>query len=453
MCRDIRVHDNDALLFAQKLAKEKGAKLVVNYIIWNYVWEGATRRFYDWVIPSLKEVEKELREYNIPFVITFEERRLFEDRTSAIPSHIGAVVIDQLPLHFMSRWKKVFIDNHATIPLYEVDAHNCIPVWVTSNKQEFAAHTIRRKIHALLPEYMERPFEKLLNHSENFDTLLSFPGIAWEEVSKNIVCDETISGTGAFVPGERKAQEMMTIFFNERLHSYEVDRNTIHIDGQSNLSPYLAHGNISRRRIVSELCKMKNISVAQAFSAVANGSNGSMGSIASFIEECVVRAEIAENYCFYNKQYDSYEGFPDWAKETLTKAKTDKRIYVYTFEEFRNAQTHDEIWNAAQMQMVKTGKMHGYMRMYWAKKILEWSKSPEEAMSIAVRLNDLYELDGRDPNGYVGCAWSIGGVHDRPWFKRPIFGAVRYMAESGVAKQGKIKVYIEKYLGAQQKLL
>jgi deoxyribodipyrimidine photo-lyase len=178
-----------------------------------------------------------------------------------------------------------------------------------------------------------------------------------------------------------------------------------------------------------------------------------MGSIASFIEECVVRAEIAENYCFYNKQYDSYEGFPDWAKETLTKAKTDKRIYVYTFEEFRNAQTHDEIWNAAQMQMVKTGKMHGYMRMYWAKKILEWSKSPEEAMSVAVRLNDLYELDGRDPNGYVGCAWSIGGVHDRPWFKRPIFGAVRYMAESGVAKQGKIKVYIEKYLGAQQKLL
>lgn len=447
MCRDLRVHDNEALTFAQKLANEKGAPLLVNYVIWNYVWEGATRRFYDWVLPSLKEVEQELRKHNIPLVITFEERRLFEEYVpSKIGEHIGAVVIDQLPLHFMKRWKEVFLKHHSEKPLYEVDAHNCIPVWVTSHKQEFAAHTVRRKIHNLLREYIDAPFEELQFHDVNKDIMQTISPIVWEEVSKKIVCDETIFGTGVFVPGECAAKELFEQFIDEKLASYETDRNTIHIDGQSNLSPYIAHGNISRRRMIRELCVRKKITVDSAFSARANGSNGSMGSVASFIEECVVRAELAENYCYYNGRYDSFEGFPSWAKETLQKASTDKREYVYTFEEFKEAKTHDDIWNAAQMQMVSTGKMHGYMRMYWAKKILEWSKTGEEAMRIAVKLNDLYELDGRDPNGYVGCAWSIGGVHDRPWFGRPIFGAIRYMAESGVKKRGDVRQYCNRYL-------
>jgi deoxyribodipyrimidine photo-lyase len=125
---------------------------------------------------------------------------------------------------------------------------------------------------------------------------------------------------------------------------------------------------------------------------------------------------------------------------------------VYTYEQLAKGETHDELWNAAQMQMVTTGKMHGYMRMYWAKKILEWTESPEVAMAYAVKLNDVYELDGRDPNGYVGCAWSLGGVHDRPWFNRPIFGAIRYMAQSGVEKRGSIKEYIEKHNGAPKLL-
>jgi deoxyribodipyrimidine photo-lyase len=261
-----------------------------------------------------------------------------------------------------------------------------------------------------------------------------------------------VKGTEQFVPGTEAGMKLVKEFFVTKLTHYDNSRNDINIDGQSNLSPYIAHGNISRRRVILELLKHTKVDITDAFDSVQNGSNGKMGSIAAFIEECVVRAEISENFCFYNDHYDTFDGFPAWAKESLTKASTDEREYTYTYKEFRDAKTHDDIWNAAQKQMVTTGKMHGYLRMYWAKKILEWTKTPQEAMKIAVKLNDIYELDGRDSNGYVGCAWSIGGLHDRPWFGRPIFGAVRYMAESGVKKRGDTKAYIEKWLHGKQNL-
>lgn len=458
MCRDIRAHDNDALLFAQQMAKKAGAALIVNYVIWNYEWEGATRRFYDWVIPSLLEVEKELRKHAIPLVVTFEDNRLFKKNTATIISpDIGAVVIEELPLHFMKRWKDVFLESHRSTPLYEVDAHNCIPVWNTSEKQEFAAHTIRRKVHKLLPGFLEE-YGSLQYQHENEKLLKILIPIDWNVVRNMIKCREDVSGIGDFTPGEKAAKKMLAYFLNEKLEAYDISRNNINIDGQSNLSPYISHGNISRRRIILELTKSvsekknKIVSVEEMFDSVENGSNGTSGSIAAFIEECVVRAEISENFCFYNENYDSYDGFPAWAKVTLGKASTDTREYVYSKEQFEKGETHDVLWNAAQMQMVVTGKMHGYMRMYWAKKILEWSASPDAAMKIAVYLNDTYELDGRDPGGYVGCGWSIGGVHDRPWFGRPVFGAIRFMAESGVAKRGKVKDYIEKWGSKKRKL-
>ncbi len=452
MCRDIRAHDNDALLFVQELAKSHNSQLIVNYGIWNYEWEGATKRFYDWVLPSLQEVEKELRKHQIPLVVTFEEKKLFENNaTSSIPKHVGAIIIDQLPLHFMKKWKEIFINHHGSLPLYEVDAHNCIPVWQTSQKQEFAAHTIRRKIHVQLSDFLE-DHGKLAMHHENEILLKTITPTDWNDIASKIKCREDVSGTGSFTPGPKAGEKILTDFFTHKLTQYDESRNKINEDGQSNLSPYISHGNISRRRIILELLRVTGIAIEDAFDDVKNGSNGKMGSIAAFIEECVIRAEVSENFCYYNTSYDLFEGFPSWSQVTLQKASSDERIYIYTCDEFEKALTHDPLWNAAQMQMVSTGKMHGYMRMYWAKKILEWSTSPREAMSIAVYLNDTYELDGRDPGGYVGCAWSIGGVHDRPWFGRPIFGAIRYMAESGVAKRGKVKEYIEKWLGAKDKL-
>lgn len=445
MCRDLRAQDNDALLFAQELAKSQGAQLIVTYVIWSYMWEGSTRRLYDWVLPSLKEVEKEIRGCSIPLMVVLEDKNLLKEKGLALPvEHVGAVVVDQMPLRFMRKWKEVFLRTHKSVPLYEVDAHNCIPVWHTSGKQEFAAHTIRRKIYKLLPDFLD-DYDKLATHGENHNLIKEIPPIDWNELKNSIKCREDVAGTGDFIPGGKAGQKILTDFLHHKLPSYDVSRNKINEDGQSNLSPYISHGNISRRRIILTLLKNTGVKIEDAFDDNKNGSNGTMGSVASFIEECVIRAEIAENFCYYNEQYDTFEGFPSWAKVTLKKASTDIRDYVYTQKEFEEASTHDMLWNAAQLQMVKTGKMHGYMRMYWAKKILEWSATPEEAMKIAVYLNDTYELDGRDPGGYVGCAWSIGGVHDRPWFGRPIFGAIRFMAESGVAKRGKVKEYIEKW--------
>jgi deoxyribodipyrimidine photo-lyase len=164
----------------------------------------------------------------------------------------------------------------------------------------------------------------------------------------------------------------------------------------------------------------------------------------TFLEELIIRRELSDNFCFYNPHYDSFEGFPDWAKRTLNEHRKDRRPYLYSLEQFETAQTHDDLWNAAQMEMVKKGKMHGYMRMYWAKKILEWTPSPETAMEYAVYLNDRYELDGRDPNGYAGVAWSIGGVHDRAWSQRNVFGKIRYMSYNGCKSKFNINAYVEK---------
>lgn len=442
MCRELRAEDNDALLFAQSLANKHNAPLIVNYVIWNYMWEGATRRFYDWVLPSLQETEKILRTHNIPLVVTFEENRLSSPyKKREIPNSIGAVVIDSLPLCFMSIWKERFLEHHSHVPLYEVDAHNIIPVWITSNKQEFAARTIRSKLHGKIKNYLEDS-QSIQHHGANNAIIQTFPLINWKEVSSRIICDESISGIGIFVPGTHAGHEILKHFFKEKLSLYNTARNDINKDGQSNLSPYISHGNISRRHIILELLKHEKITIEGAFDPNKNGSNGTMGSIAAFIEECVVRSELAENFCYYNKNYKTTQSFPEWARNTLKKGLTDKREHIYSLEEFKQAKTHDDLWNAAQQEMVLHGKMHGYMRMYWAKKILEWTKSPEDALRIANYLNDTYELDGRDPNGYVGCAWSIGGVHDRPWFPRPIFGTVRYMARSGVEKRGDAKEYI-----------
>lgn len=167
-------------------------------------------------------------------------------------------------------------------------------------------------------------------------------------------------------------------------------------------------------------------------------------SVASFVEELVVRKELSDNFCFHNKKYDSLEGCAGWAQETLEKHSIDKREHVYTRQQLEAGKTHDQLWNAAQLELVHKGKMHGFMRMYWAKKILEWTKSPADALADSIYLNDHYSIDGRDPNGYVGCMWSIGGIHDMGWTERPIFGKIRFMNYKGCERKFKVAMYVGK---------
>ena len=209
--------------------------------------------------------------------------------------------------------------------------------------------------------------------------------------------------------GKGSRRDSFRIFLQTKLALYAEKRNDPNQKGQSDLSPYLHFGHLSAQRIALEVRK----------------NSKDLDSKRAFLEELIVRRELSDNYCFYNPHYDRFEGFPAWAQKTLNEHRRDTRDYLYNQEQFENGLTHDPLWNAAQMEMVRKGKMHGYLRMYWAKKILEWTPSPEEAQRIAIYLNDKYELDGRDPNGYTGIAWSIGGVHDRAWGERPVFGKIR----------------------------
>ncbi|KAG6510082.1 hypothetical protein ZIOFF_024138 [Zingiber officinale] len=217
-------------------------------------------------------------------------------------------------------------------------------------------------------------------------------------------------------------------FLTKRLKSYDSDRNDpVKPRALSGLSPYLHFGHISAQRCALEARKLRN---------------SCPKSVDAFLEELIVRRELADNFCYYQPHYDSLQGAWEWARKSLMGHAKDKREHVYSREQLEKAQTADPLWNASQLEMVHCGKMHGYMRMYWAKKILEWTNRPEEALSIAIYLNDKYELDGRDPNGYVGCMWSICGVHDQGWKERPVFGKIRYMNYAGCKRKFNVEGYI-----------
>ncbi|MCU0332665.1 MAG: deoxyribodipyrimidine photo-lyase [Ignavibacteriaceae bacterium] len=424
MSRDQRVHDNWALVYAQRLAIEKKKSLIV---IFNLVHDflEATIRQYGFMLKGLQQVEAELRRYNISFFLMMGKPEV------EIPKLIekfnaSTLVSDFDPLRVKRIWKRD-VAKKIEIPFYEVDAHNIIPCLLVSNKLEFAAYTIRPKIHRLLPEFLdEYPKIKKMQTANS----LAVDKIDWVKVTASLKINREVKEVDWIKPGESAASKALKDFFESRLERYSEDRNDPNKNALSNLSPYLHFGQISAQRVV--------LTVQQLYQ--------NNPSAEAFLEELIVRRELSDNFCYFNSKYDSFDGFHDWAKQTLNQHRKDKREFVYSIEEFEKAETHEDLWNAAQTELIITGKMHGYMRMYWAKKILEWSKSPEEAIRIAIYINDKYELDGRDPNGYAGCAWSIGGVHDRAWAERPVFGKIRYMNRNGAARKFDVKSYIEKFI-------
>jgi deoxyribodipyrimidine photo-lyase len=422
MSRDQRVRDNWALLFAQELAFEERALLAVVFCL-APTFLDATMRQYGFMLKGLHEVEKNLSEKNIPFFL------LPGLPPSEIPRFVGkysvgALVTDFDPLRIKREWKEA-VTGEINIPFYEVDARNIVPCWMASPKQEYGAYTLRPKIKRALPEFLE-DFPRLEKHT------ISWKGktgkIDWSKVEKTLRVDRTVSEVDCIEPGENAAQKVLREFIKKKLGLYHGERNDPTKDAQSNLSPYLHFGHISAQRIALEVTK----------------HDADKESREAFLEELIVRRELSDNFCFYNNNYDNFEGFPDWAKKTLNDHRKDPREYIYSLEDFEHANTHDALWNAAQREMVRRGKMHGYMRMYWGKKILEWTRSTGEAVKIAIYLNDRYELDGRETNGYAGIAWCIGGVHDRAWPERPIFGKIRYMSYGGCKSKFNVMAYIEK---------
>ena len=419
MSRDQRVADNWALLFAQQLANERKVPIIVLFCL-APAYLGAKAQHFEFLLQGLEGVESDLRTKQIPFYLRCGQPGETLSKF-ATEKKIGAIVCDFSPLRLNRKWKED-VARSIRIPIYEVDAHNIVPCWIASNKMEYAARTMRPKIHRLLGEYLHS-FPALKKHA----FIQNFPApVDWNRVRSTIQAKRLQGNSRYPDSGERYARRTLREFLRKRLGEYGKKRNDPSTLGQSNLSPYLHYGQISAQRVALEIRKAKQ----------------GLQSKETFLEELVVRRELSDNFCYYNPSYDTFHGFPEWAQKTLNKHRSDSRPYLYQKIDFENANTHDDLWNAAQMEMVKTGKMHGYLRMYWAKKILEWSPSPEEALETAIELNDSYELDGRDPNGYTGIAWSIGGVHDRPWFERPVFGTVRYMSYNGCKSKFDVKKYI-----------
>jgi len=421
MQRDQRSTDNWALLYAQEQAVALEQPLVVVFcLVSDFL--GASIRQYGFMVAGLAVTARKLARFNIPFILL---QGLPQD---VLPRFLvehgaGMLITDFNPLRVTMNWKQRLAER-VDIPFHEIDAHNIIPCRFISDKAEYAAFTLRKKTERLLPEFLTG-FPSLVKHPYSHD----FPEMVatdWTDVMKSLKVDMKVAEIDWLEPGERAAGEALLNFTGDRLDHYASDRNFPEKNGQSGLSPYLHFGHLSAQRLALEV---------QRF-------NGNPDSKKAFLEELVVRRELADNFCLHNANYDRFSGFTPWARASLDRHRDDPREYIYSPEELEEERTHDPLWNAAQHEMVSTGKMHGFMRMYWAKKILEWTSSPEEAIETAIYLNDKYELDGRDPNGYAGIAWSIGGVHDRPWGERSIFGMIRYMNYNGCKRKFDVEKYI-----------
>ncbi len=464
MNREIRTEDNWSLCFAQDLAKANNQQLIVLYNLIPGFLGGQNRQF-TFKVNGLKVVEKKLSQKNIPFFILIDKDAVDVNKFGKTPRMIldfcvehkaGALITDFYPLNLPLKWNEEILEQLQTtdyetsfenlkkLIFYEVDSHNIVPTRFVSEKQEYAAYTLRPKIHKNIQNFFI-DFPSLTKQDKSVSKIKS-PKIKWSEILKKENEEEPVW----IKAGEDEARKMLDKFIEKNLGDYYFGRKNKKKKVQSDLSPYLHYGMISSHTIAKKVCDwvgesiytILHDSIMRAKKGINDDKLTRLDHAGAFLEELIVRKELSDNFCLWNRNYDNPACFPVWATKSLFSHVQDEREFLYTLDEFEKSKTHDNLWNAAQMEMVQKGKMHGYMRMYWGKKILEWTENPAEAMRIAVYLNDKYELDGRDPNGYAGIAWSIGGVHDRPWFDRPIFGQIRYMNRSGCEKKFDVDKYI-----------
>ncbi|KAL1123379.1 hypothetical protein AAG570_002462 [Ranatra chinensis] len=428
MTREQRVNDNWSLLYAQSLALKNKVPLHVCFCL-QKKFMGATIRHYKFMLKGLQEVAEMCETLNISFhLLSGEGKDLVPQLVEKFK--IGAVVVDFSPLRVPLMWIEGLKKNVPNgVPIFQVDAHNIVPCWVASDKLEYGARTIRNKINSKLDEFLTH-FPSVMKHP--FTSKQKPEKTDWMEIESSLEVDRTVPEVSWAEPGYKAGMKMLFEFCEKRLKLFNSKRNDPTANALSNLSPWFHFGHISIQRCIL---------------VVKSYKGKHKESVDSFCEEAIVRRELADNFCFYNKNYDNIDGAYDWAKKTLNDHKKDKRQYIYTKEELEKSKTHDDLWNSAQIQLFKEGKMHGFLRMYWAKKILEWTPSPEIALETAIYLNDKYSMDGRDPNGFVGCMWSICGIHDQGWREREVFGKIRYMNYEGCKRKFDVAAFVARYGG------
>jgi deoxyribodipyrimidine photo-lyase len=421
MQRAQRAVDNPALTAAIKVANLLGKPVVVFFQLVPHAHH-ANLRHYQFLVEGLGDIAADLEKRKVGFIV----RRYPDHGLSRFCSEVRPclLIADENPLKDAER-TKAKIAQKIGLPFWTVDADVIVPSKLLA-KEHYAARTIRPKIHALLPQFLRKvdnPAAKFSWRSPSA-VLSMAPDLSLLE---NLPIDRAVAPSKYFRGGSQQAQRCLDRFLRYRLKDYATRRNKPDLDGTSQLSPYLHFGHIGVQRVA--------LAVQHADAPAQDRK--------AFLEELIVRRELAVNFVRFNRNYENFDACEPWADVTHHKHARDPRQYLYSEKQLECAETHDPLWNAAQKQMVITGWMHGYLRMYWAKKILEWTESPQAAYQIAVRLNDRYELDGRDPNGYAGIAWAIVGKHDRAWGpERPVYGKIRYMSFASTSRKFDSKGYI-----------
>ncbi|HXE09095.1 MAG TPA: deoxyribodipyrimidine photo-lyase [Acidobacteriaceae bacterium] len=426
MQRAQRGRDNHALDVAVDVANALGLPLVV-YFAGMAKFPHANLRHFAFLNRGLIDVEEDLAERGIAFVLRNSPHeslgKLLVDVNAAI--YIG----DENPLRAPERWRHQ-LASLIRIPFWTIDADVIVPSKLIGRAQ-YGAYTIRPRLQRLLPDFLH-PYrnpkaDREWQSPQGFRS--SSPRDDMTRGWKDL--DGSVQPLEAWIGGSHAANNRLHYFVTKLLHNYERDRNRPERDGTTMLSPYLHFGHIGP------------LTIALAVDAAVKKDRALRPARDAFFDELIVWRELAVNFVKHSQHYDSAGCAEDWAKKTIAEHAKDEREHLYSLAQLEHAETHDDLWNAAQTQMTHVGWMHNVMRMYWAKKILEWSPDIETAFQRAMHLNDKYFLDGRDPNGYAGVAWAVVGKFDRAWGERPVFGKIRYM--SGASTGGKFdsKLYIE----------
>jgi len=416
-----RTEHNHAFEYSKQLANKHDKNLIVFFgLTDNY--PDANLRHYSFMLDGLKEVQNSLEKQNIKFLI---QKISPEKGIIKLCKQACIIIVDRGYLKIQKKWRNL-VAKEIKCPLIQVESDSVVPVETASEKEEYSAATIRKKINNKLNDFL-KPVKKIKYKKNYYETKLESLDISdKKKILSKLNIDNTVKPVEKFIGGTCQADKILKDFILNKLETYSEKKNDPNEKNTSDMSPYLHFGQISPVYIALKIKETQH-----------KAKEG-------FLEELIVRRELSNNYVFYNKDYDLYEGLPNWAKKSLKKHEQDKREYTYKLEEFEKAETHDPYWNAAQKQMINTGKMHGYMRMYWGKKIIEWTKKPKDAFKIAIYLNNKYELDGRDPNAFTGVAWCFG-KHDRPWTERSVFGNIRYMNSNGLKRKFNADLYSKKY--------
>ena len=423
-----RVDNNHALIYAIRRANELKLPLVV-YEGLKYYYPWASDRLHTFILEGAIEKREAFEKLGIRYVFYLQKDKDSPKQTVAkLAKDAALIVTDDFPCFIIPEHNRR-IATRAEIPVYAVDSNGVIPM-SKFDKEEYAAYTIRPKINKLLDQYLTPlPNEKVEIKSTGIEVDCPETPVTVVTISKLVSecdIDHSVKPSEHYLGGTANGRKRLKKFVEEILPDYDKARSKPDRDGSSRMSSYLHFGFLSPLEIA---LAVKNADAPQE-------------SIDAYLEELIVRRELSYNLTLFNDKYDSLAALPNWVQKTMRDHTDDERKHVYSLEQLEAGETHDELWNAAQREMVVTGEMHNYVRMLWGKNVIAWSRTFDEAFAALVHLNNKYCLDGRNPNSYAGILWCFG-KHDRPWMERPVFGTIRYMTSGSTGKKFDSKKYIE----------